>query len=594
MISATWANETIAPADRGHKLVKRKFNTQDIMDLVLEAVSKNNISQDTREFSKAISPDREGMRKIYDFLLNEIRYKTDPRGSQWVKSPARLWSDREGDCKSYTVFTVSVLQNLGLDYMIRFVSFGWMSKRITHVYPIAILPNGEQIIIDAVWGEEGRKDGSREDRFNSEKSYTYKIDYHMENGLAYLTGTQQEEDILDRILAIDQAIPDDILPAGGYDVTQLTEGQLLRIQEAEKIEAAARYESPRRAEDLKFAAKVLKVGQYAEITGIGETQTRSAVLNFLRETEGMNQPAVSFPTLNFKLSNIHIDAISGLKIGKFFKKVGKGLGNAVKAVGGVIKKGGEAVWNGVKGAAKGIAAGFKFVVQKLLNFIFKIGLPGAGPFFLFQFHKKKGNAEVERRKAQQKKVLDWMENTAGMKRSNMEKAMRKGIVKKLGAEPERILNDYAGRPAPPPVYSDPVTGEKLSTPGPSNFRFNRLDIPGIGSQEEEDQEKKGGVVGAVAGIVTAILTAIKFVIDIVKKIGSLFKKDDNPSVQEGDASDVTLLENEWQVTDEHTRQGTGGEYASPGYKPYSPQQQPAGGGLGPLIPLGLAAFLVFS
>lgn len=147
------------------KLVFANGDTDDIVKVELETIKES--SGQTRDFAKQFTADREGMRAIFDYVKNGIKYKEDPSGIQWVKTPARLYADKVGDCKSFTIFIASILYNLGLDYKIRFSSYD-RDKIVSHVYPIAIMLDGTEIIIDAVWGT-----------FDNEKRYTFKKDYTM-------------------------------------------------------------------------------------------------------------------------------------------------------------------------------------------------------------------------------------------------------------------------------------------------------------------------------------------------------------------------------------------------------------------------------
>ena len=404
MITATYANNTIPRSDHQYHPKKLEYDTSDIIDLVLWADKR--VKADTREFSKAIAPNLHGMKELYEFLLFQLRYKPDPKGSQWVRSPARLWSDRKGDCKSYTLFITSVLQNLGLDYIIRFTSYKSLSKTPTHVYPIAILPDGREVIIDPVWGYQGKR-GIR--GFNTEKPYAHKTDYQVEKGLAYLTGTS-DQGVLDGIDDILNSIPDSVLED---DITKKTEGELQRMLMAQRLEIAAGqdvgYDT---AQNLRYAASVLKMGDMASVGSVkGETQ--SMVFNFLRTTATMNRPAFTPPVLRLKKSEV-----SGLK--DFFKRVGKGIKNAAQAVGSFFKR----AW------------------AKLMNWIFKGPLQKSGPFFLYTFIKQDVGGEVSKRKAKQQGVLDWMAKL-GVSRTNMKAALQNGIISELGASPSKILNDAA-------------------------------------------------------------------------------------------------------------------------------------------------------
>lgn len=84
---------------------------------------------------------------IFGYLCNHVKYKEDERGYQWIKSPGRLLRDGIGDCKSLTLFVASCLNCCGIPCIVRFVNFDGGSQ-YTHVYPVAIDENGNEIIMD--------------------------------------------------------------------------------------------------------------------------------------------------------------------------------------------------------------------------------------------------------------------------------------------------------------------------------------------------------------------------------------------------------------------------------------------------------------
>lgn len=161
--------EKIRAATGKNELIVANGKTVDIQNVII-AVSKDGIWKDTKEFSKDFKATYNGLWALWRWVKNNIQYIEDPDGVQWVKDPARLYSDGSGDCKSFTLFIISVLQNLGIPYIIRFTSYIKGSKRVTHVYPVAIL-NGKEVILDAVWYA-----------FDSQKSYTYKQDFNFKIG----------------------------------------------------------------------------------------------------------------------------------------------------------------------------------------------------------------------------------------------------------------------------------------------------------------------------------------------------------------------------------------------------------------------------
>jgi len=123
-------------------------DTDDIIKVIRqdEKSAGKGIEKFSQQF-KSSNP-YESCQKIHDFLVRNITYKEDPPGVQYVKTPARLWQDRQGDCKSYTLFVCGVLQNLQIPYLIRFV--GYVKGRpVTHVYPVALI-EGKEYPVDAV------------------------------------------------------------------------------------------------------------------------------------------------------------------------------------------------------------------------------------------------------------------------------------------------------------------------------------------------------------------------------------------------------------------------------------------------------------
>lgn len=545
MIPAHIANGLIKNSDGIVHNHRRDYDTQDIIKLMLWGDKR--VKEDTTEFAKLISPTKAGMKNLFYFLVENIRYKKDPPKAQWVKSPAKLWSDKAGDCKSFTLFITSVLQNIGVPYIMRFVSYSRINKTPKHVYPVAII-KGKEVPIDPVYFlQEGGQ-------FGTEKIFYHKKDHKMKPGLSFISGTigtaEETEQLLDVIVDIEKNIPDSILKD---DVTQMTEGQLQRRLMGERLEIVAKQQlNPVAANKFKFAAQLVRTGDINRISAIGDTKTQNTVLEFIRKTQNLQAPAFDAPVLRIKLPNSA--AINGFlnKVGDFFKRIGKG------AVDGV-KKAGQAVGNA-----------FKKAWQKLSNWIFKGALQKSGPFFLFAFIRSlTGNKEVDRRREKQRGVLRFFEKL-GMKKSNIEAAVKNGVIENMGATPDKIVNDAVQ---------------------------NNIAAPGISS------------------VAAAVFTAVGWVIKIVKKLIDLFKKDKSEDLEigENDTSDLTTLQKIGQLAqgvdtavkqikskvDPNENYGNTGVYHSPIYDNEISQngnRVPAGssgGGGGLAIAAGLAALLFF-
>lgn len=108
--------------------------------------------------------------RIFEYLVENVRYKLDTYGCQYIKSPARLIADGQGDCKSLTMFLACCLHCLGISHIIRFVNFD-NSNQFSHVYCVA-LDHGKEIILDAC-----ELDSAGRPMFNYARPYAKKQDF---------------------------------------------------------------------------------------------------------------------------------------------------------------------------------------------------------------------------------------------------------------------------------------------------------------------------------------------------------------------------------------------------------------------------------
>lgn len=110
---------------------------------------------------------------IWQFLKKNATYKRDGAARQMIRLPRRFLYDsalkfNSGDCKSFSLFTASILGALGLPVKFRFTSYKKTNPTPSHVYIITQDENGRDIIIDGVYT-----------KFNAEKPYNFKIDKSM-------------------------------------------------------------------------------------------------------------------------------------------------------------------------------------------------------------------------------------------------------------------------------------------------------------------------------------------------------------------------------------------------------------------------------
>jgi len=148
---------------------KSQADNKDIRDLLVKLVPKAKAQM--VEFSKGFKgrTNKETCKKIFDYIKNNFTYVADG-GEQIIKLPSALLKKRVGDCKSYSLFTASILENLKIPY--KFVYTSYNNNPIpAHVYVVT----EDGCIIDAVYGI-----------FNAEKKPTYR--YTQDMNVRYMAG----------------------------------------------------------------------------------------------------------------------------------------------------------------------------------------------------------------------------------------------------------------------------------------------------------------------------------------------------------------------------------------------------------------------
>ncbi len=148
---------------------KSQADNKDIRDLLVKLVPK--AKSQMVEFSKGFKgrTNKETCKKIFDYIKSNFTYVADG-GEQVIKLPSALLKKRVGDCKSYSLFTASILENLKIPY--KFVYTSYNNNPIpAHVYVVT----EDGCIIDAVYGI-----------FNAEKKPTYR--YTQDMNVRYMAG----------------------------------------------------------------------------------------------------------------------------------------------------------------------------------------------------------------------------------------------------------------------------------------------------------------------------------------------------------------------------------------------------------------------
>jgi len=163
------------------KTFVKKGVTEDIVNAVIDCYNRSIDNVPTSLLRLVASPDPyESAHNIWEWVAANIRYKKDPEGEQWIKTPSRLIYDASGDCKSMTILICAVLTRLGIKNKFRFVSYD-KTRNYTHVYPVAVIEK-EEVPVDAVAYIQRGTD------FGNEITYTYKKDHMNKTVISELSG----------------------------------------------------------------------------------------------------------------------------------------------------------------------------------------------------------------------------------------------------------------------------------------------------------------------------------------------------------------------------------------------------------------------
>lgn len=172
----------IAQAEHKDTIINRQGKTKDIMQAVVDCYNSDYVQVQELADNLPGNDTLSRCRAVFDFVDKNIKYQIDPLQKQWIRTPARLWSDGEGDCKSFSIFICSCLRCMGIPHLFRFAAYEGNSDP-THVYAVAIDESGKEIIVDPVYRDESGKAV-----FNKECPYTKKIDMKGSTEISRLSG----------------------------------------------------------------------------------------------------------------------------------------------------------------------------------------------------------------------------------------------------------------------------------------------------------------------------------------------------------------------------------------------------------------------
>jgi len=465
-------------------------DTDDIINVILFADAQ--AAKYTSSFAKKLRGNTtlQTAANIWNFLKTEITYKDDGFKVQNIKSPAQFYWDKTGDCKSYSVFTASVLQNLNIPYCYRFASYS-SNHTPTHVY--IIIPataTTTEIIIDAVWIA-----------FNNQKPYTHKQDFKGMTKINYVAGPAPINTTTDTRLQLPPASQEwsdaDIELAIILQRAQIMKSRIAGIgttgaARAEKFEDAieAIKDIQKHLSDEERIGIILQDidnKQYNTSTHINQllseekkymqriaiiklrdaqqyARTRQAKLNAYEARIAAQQKRIATLTteaatattdqartdINAEIAKRQQVLTTLLRIRDAVAVAGINGNVAVAGINGnvavagflsdALKKASTAVKKVTKAVVKVATAPARLIAKGALE----ISLPKAAPAFLYLFvtdpalvAKLPANAKTKRTKQERK--ANFIVNTIGMKRNHFMGIVRNGILKRYGKQPEQII-----------------------------------------------------------------------------------------------------------------------------------------------------------
>ena len=287
----------IAQAEHKDTIINRQGKTKDIMQAVVDCYNSDYAQVQELADNFPGNDTLSRCRAVFDFVDKNIKYQIDPLQKQWIRTPARLWSDGEGDCKSFSIFICSCLRCMGIPHLFRFAAYEGNSDP-THVYAVAIDESDKEIIVDPVYRDETGKAV-----FNKECPYIKKIDMKGTTEISRLSG-----------------------PGIGY----FTETEMIEIEGKEYLPRVEQdflinlnalntlYKGAVAAKDAAFANRIENLMDVATVAillyeysedGFGDVEKGISCLRVMYDEGAFNQPVGTTNEQRSQVMNIMVSAI---------------------------------------------------------------------------------------------------------------------------------------------------------------------------------------------------------------------------------------------------------------------------------------------
>ena len=162
-----------------NKLVKRNANQFDTIrtmkDVAIQSAKNPYFKYLIKKHN--LKPDKESLKRIFDYAFFNTRFKKDLPNVQQIRSGIRALRDQRANCVDYCILLSSFLLNLGIEHSFRMVSTK-PNENFSHIY--VVLKDGTPL--DCVIGQDQdgkevlKSNEQRKNYFNKEIPYFKKYD----------------------------------------------------------------------------------------------------------------------------------------------------------------------------------------------------------------------------------------------------------------------------------------------------------------------------------------------------------------------------------------------------------------------------------
>lgn len=131
-------------------------DTDDIISVILKDDVEAAKAKATRQFAKLFetSDEYETCRKIFKNIQHNVVYEEDVVNSEVIRMPAATLYTKTGDCEDFSLLIADLLRgvhggNIRVEYWL--ISQDFFNRSPHHIFPVAYLSDGTQVIMDAVY-----------------------------------------------------------------------------------------------------------------------------------------------------------------------------------------------------------------------------------------------------------------------------------------------------------------------------------------------------------------------------------------------------------------------------------------------------------